>query len=325
MMEQYEMEQAVIRLLRGCSESDIHKSNILVWKDCSDSFERYINRGIRLSGYDCVEVDCNRISRYSLFQRQWVLIKYILSHKRLLGEYDRIIVFDRHKDILVLSLLLRNSKKLKLELWLWNLLDNRTEMRRTHILNKKRNIRVWTFDAGDAIRFNILHNSQFHVFRRDYQIKYQEDDGSVFFVGRNKGRNEMIDEIKHWLDKFRIPYDIKIIEDSNGRETKNQLVEYEKTLDRVKKCHCVLDIVQDNQIGLTMRTMEAVYFNKRIISNNKLLINELFYDEKNIFIIGVNDFSDFESWYNAGNITYSDKAKGYYSFSRWIKRFDVPI
>jgi hypothetical protein len=50
-------------------------------------------------------------------------------------------------------------------------------------------------------------------------------------------------------------------------------------------CSVVIDIVQRGQSGLTMRAIEALAAGKKIITNNKNIINEPFYNNKNIMII----------------------------------------
>lgn len=60
---------------------------------------------------------------------------------------------------------------------------------------------------------------------------------------------------------------------------------YLENLRHVKGCQCVLEIMQKGGSGYTLRTNEAVYFNKRIISNNQYLRYAPFYDEANICVV----------------------------------------
>ena len=54
---------------------------------------------------------------------------------------------------------------------------------------------------------------------------------------------------------------------------------------RIKKAKIVIDINHPSQSGLTMRTIEALAMKKKIITTNRNIIHEDFYDEKNILII----------------------------------------
>lgn len=48
---------------------------------------------------------------------------------------------------------------------------------------------------------------------------------------------------------------------------------------------CILDINQENADGYTSRFLEAVMFNKRLLTDNKSIASSEFYSEDNIQII----------------------------------------
>lgn len=56
-------------------------------------------------------------------------------------------------------------------------------------------------------------------------------------------------------------------------------------LDVLKESKVICEFVQDGQIGLTIRTLEALFFHKKLITTNSSIINEDFYNPKNILII----------------------------------------
>ena len=51
-----------------------------------------------------------------------------------------------------------------------------------------------------------------------------------------------------------------------------------------KESRCVLDSAQDDQFGLTIRTIEALGAKKKLITTNKDVINYDFYCAENIYI-----------------------------------------
>ena len=81
------------------------------------------------------------------------------------------------------------------------------------------------------------------------------------------------------------------------------------------------DLVQKGQTGMTMRTLEALFFKKKIITNNLMLVQSPIYNSNNIFIIGYNNWNDFKEIWNLPYIEYDVATLKYYSVDSWIERF----
>ena len=56
-----------------------------------------------------------------------------------------------------------------------------------------------------------------------------------------------------------------------------------------RQCNCVLDFDKKSQSGLTMRTIESLGAGKKIVTSNKRIKEELFFNQNNIFILGDNN------------------------------------
>ena len=89
----------------------------------------------------------------------------------------------------------------------------------------------------------------------------------------------------------------------------------------VDESKIIIDIQHPKQTGLTMRTIEMLGMNKKIITTNEDIKNYDFFDENNIKIINREDnyfdFTDLKSDY----VNLDDSIYSYYSLSSWI--FDV--
>ena len=62
-------------------------------------------------------------------------------------------------------------------------------------------------------------------------------------------------------------------------------IPYKQYLEVVASSKCIIDFVQKGQVGTTMRTMEAIFSGKKLISNNARLKEYTFYHPNNIFIV----------------------------------------
>ena len=97
-------------------------------------------------------------------------------------------------------------------------------------------------------------------------------------------------------------------------------------MDVVKFIHgtkCILDITKTKQIGLTLRTYEAIYYNKKLITFNKTIKKYDFYNSNNILIISDNiQINKIMAFLSAPLIPYNEELLERYSFDAWIKRID---
>ena len=62
-------------------------------------------------------------------------------------------------------------------------------------------------------------------------------------------------------------------------------LDYNTVNENIEKSNTILDIHHPKQTGLTMRTIEMIGMNKKIITTNKDIINYDFYNPNNILVI----------------------------------------
>jgi hypothetical protein len=82
-----------------------------------------------------------------------------------------------------------------------------------------------------------------------------------------------------------------------------------------------LDIVSKGQTGLTLRPLEALYAEKKLITNDINIKTYDFYNPNNIFVLEDNNFDKINDFLNKNYQTVDDKITEKYQFSNWIKRF----
>ena len=69
--------------------------------------------------------------------------------------------------------------------------------------------------------------------------------------------------------------------------------------------------------------MEALFFEKKLITNNKDIKNYDFYNPSNIFILGENNIEDIKEFINKPYEKVEQKIIDYYDFEQWLSRFEV--
>ena len=69
--------------------------------------------------------------------------------------------------------------------------------------------------------------------------------------------------------------------------------------------------------------MEALFLEKKLITNNKDIKNYDFYNPSNIFILGENNIEDIKEFINKPYEKVEQKIIDYYDFEQWLSRFEV--
>lgn len=99
----------------------------------------------------------------------------------------------------------------------------------------------------------------------------------VFFVGGNKGRLKEIYEIFDICQKNNLVCDFHIngvpeqLQKHSDQIVYNKFISYAEVLERAKRSNCILNIIQDDGAGITLRDYESIYFNKYLLTNNYAL------------------------------------------------------
>lgn len=161
---------------------------------------------------------------------------------------------------------------------------------------------MYSFDMADC---NTLHCIRYlPLFYLDRYQKVQEDtlskrDIDLLFVGSwHTDRYEILEKIEtearglhlsvYFYLYLPLPYFIKLC--LKGMRIKTKHVRFKPlNQDQIeclfKRSHCIVDLSRQNQTGSTMRTMETLGAGRKLITTNKNILKEPFYDSRRISII----------------------------------------
>lgn len=196
---------------------------------------------------------------------------------------------------------------------------------------------LWTFDKNDAEKFRMNYNPQF--FAVDLRSILKSDSNKklckewdIYFIGRDKGRKQTILELEKTFNKMHYCTKFLIMKGQTG-EQKNKCVDNEEDYDKdisyndnienVIKSKALLEICVEGQAGLTIRTMEALYLKKKLITNNKSIRDTLFYNRDNVFILEEDQLDKFDAFMKLPWKEQSEEVLEYYTGKEWLKRFGI--
>ena len=238
---------------------------------------------------------------FSLFFGKW---------KKKIEKFDRIILFDNGYHKKISQYIRKKNKHAKIILWYWNplVVNNKS-------ITKDKNIdEIWTYNRFDKDALRLKYNPQF--YHKIKELKDSEIIDDVIFVGSDKNRYNHIINIKNELEKRYIKCDFKIV------KNEKDYISYEEYLDNVSKTKCILDYNNTTLNGLTLRPLEALFYKKKLITNNKDIVNYNFYKPNNIFVLGIDDMSKIKEFIDSTYENVDEEIVNYYDFESWLKRFE---
>lgn len=163
--------------------------------------------------------------------------------------------------------------------------------------------KIYSFDFDDCKKYHFIYLNQFLPFSLSEMKKIREnifDNNTVkkcFFIGEYwKNRVEVINKLAPILQLNNYETDFNLI-NYEGLNKANATIEQSKyytlgkkisyfdNIEKVKQSDIILEIVQIGQTGVTLRAIEAILFNKKLITTNKSIKEYDFYNANQIFIL----------------------------------------
>lgn len=265
----------------------------LIIKGEGSSFERYFKTQMRRENIDVESVrnPSNKLDilsyyivkelrltpMYSFWLKEW---------KKNIKNYDNIIVFDNGLSPVLLKWLHRNNRRANIKVWLWNI-DNDYD-----IEFYKKYAQVYCFDKKFARDNNIFFIDQFYIPQKS--ISYSNIQKGIFYVGADKKRYSLLKKIAQNLNKDNISHYFylrrwpgeKYDENDNDVILSDELMPYEDVIKDIQKYECILELNLKEQEGFTLRTLEALFYKRKLITNNKNIKKFDFYNKNDFYVLG---------------------------------------
>lgn len=197
---------------------------------------------------------------------------------------------------LLASLIVMNKSDKKQVLWLWNpvsaIMGSSRQFKFYLNLLKRTGLEIWTFDQVDAIKYGLKYHPQLYCQKLCQLSCTLEITNDAFFVGQDKGRLSFLKNLKSAFDSNGLALSIHLIRDCNVIYNHEDLaffeikqLRYNEYLEILNRSKCIVEIVQNGQTGLTLRSLESLFFGKKLITNNSSIVDYDFYHPSNILII----------------------------------------
>lgn len=227
---------------------------------------------------------------------------------------NKVILFDYGWNDQVTKYIKRINPQCIVHIFYFNKISNPTHYK---ILEDKNVDKIWTFDISDAKEFGLFSGSIMYSEKVAEYIESNQILSDIVFVGGAKNRETVVEKVKQACFEQGLKIDFNVI------HKKEDYISYPTYLDKISKSRCILDITVPGQTGLTLRFMEALFLGKKIITNNRAILDYPdLYNENNVFIID-NNLNSITEFMQREYIPYPQNTIDYYDFRNWIERFKL--
>lgn len=184
---------------------------------------------------------------------------------------------------------------------------------------RKYGVKGYSWDINDCNIYGLNYHTPFFdstILPYNNSLKYD-----VCFIGSDKGRYKSIMKLNMYFAKNNIKAYIRIIPNlfflKFFRRHYSKSLPYHEYLQIVANSKCIIDFVQKRQVGTTTRTMEAVFSNKKLISNNQCLKNYDFYNPCNILILNGENTDQIFPFLSSDYVPVPQNILYTYTFQSW--------
>lgn len=147
---------------------------------------------------------------------------------------------------------------------------------------------IFSFNKGDALKYNFHYSflpySLFHANRDSVSIDLYYAGNAINIL--DKLHNLYIDSVKHEATAmFRLTRVKRREKKRNTNIIYNERIPYCEVIKEMIRSNCILEYIRySEQTDSTLRYYEAVCYNKKLLTNNKNVVNLPFYNPDYIHV-----------------------------------------
>jgi hypothetical protein len=274
-------------------------------------FNSWISNGLNA---DIIFKDVSKTFR--LIRRVWMFVPlpffnvWFGKWKDKLSDFDTVILHASELTENIPRYIHKVKPSVRIIYWYWNPVNKLSLP--CNVRDSK--VEFWSFDQKDCQKYGMRKNIQYYV---EEPIQNSRISYDVYFVGHNKGRKKEISDFFYRIKSLNISYKNDLIRNNDP------IIPYSEVCRRILKSRSILEINQQGQEGLTLRAMESLFFEKKLITNNKSIRCLPFYDPRNIFILGIDDFSGLRDFIKSDYNKRVSVYKSMYDIDAWFANFFV--
>lgn len=161
---------------------------------------------------------------------------------------------------------------------------------------------IYSYNPKDVRDYNLKYLPICYSKNTNIKIDYTDTEYDIVFIGAARNRMTQIENMYYLLKKKHLKVFFYIV-DPKGAESSledfivsNKILSMKEYLTYTLKSKCILELVDPDTEGSTLRFWDAVMYNRYLITNNKDIRNSPFYKTGNIFLYNTINDIDFTNF-----------------------------
>lgn len=177
-----------------------------------------------------------------------------------------------------------------------------------------------SFSLEDSYTNGFQYMGTFYHPLENYESKSIQYDG--FFIGIPKGREQKICEIKKMFRKYHLKVLVKLVDNVRALYDfrYSPRLSYNKVIEYCLKSRSIVEVLEKGQSGPSLRSMEALFMCKKLITTNEKIVDYDFYHPDNVFIYGLDNNAEIKFFLEKPYHSINKEIVEQYCFSNWLKR-----
>ena len=260
----------------------------------------------------------------------WCYDAAYLKQLRSIEPDDAVLYFsiENRKTLQIIRKFVRARKQ---SAWLWDPVSSYRKGSLSRWVYKlwlrRASLKAYTFDPLDARAYGLELTEQ--VFRHDPQPDASAArDIDLYFIGSDKHRLPELVRWKQLFERqglrthFHVVADRRKTYSSQDRAmVTSTWMPYASNLELVRRSRCLLEVLQGTQSGPTMRSIEALFFNCKLITNNAAIVDCEFYHPSRIFVIGRDRPEDLQAFLQSPVEAVGEELLSKHEIRSWLRKF----
>lgn len=285
----------------------------------------FLDKGFKVESiYKNDHYSKRKFALFKLFNRENKLFAFDES---LIKKYNKIIISECPQISTVARYIY--NKQCDLKVYLWNTIEKEliNEVKKLQNMG----VKIFSFDIGDCRKYHLNYNCQPYPYLENIIFDTPKIEYDCYFCAADKNRiNELI-ILKDFFKKQGISFKFKVLKEKHknynfnkeridGIDLIDKAIDYNIILKETSSAKCIVELLKMGQEGYTLRTIESLFLSKKLITNNKNIIKEDFYNPNNIFILD-NNYNNIKKFLERPYKSISNEIKEKYLTRSWVSRF----
>lgn len=182
--------------------------------------------------------------------------------------------------------------------------------------------KIFSFDINDVSSNNELSLLTNYIYL-DKNINKKPKNKAFMILSKSLEREIILSKIADIFDKKNLNYEFIVANPATKKVNKKihlteQHVKLDIVVEKMKDAEILIDLVRQNQTGLSFRIFEAMALNKKIITNNQTIKQYDFYNEHNILVINNENLTIPDSFLNSKYQPLPEDLYKKYTLENWV-------